>query len=63
MSVLTVAETALQLKVSKGTIYSMIYEGKLPHIKVGRSYRIIEDQLFDWIKDGMKGNANGFNNN
>ncbi|HEY1968101.1 MAG TPA: helix-turn-helix domain-containing protein [Pseudonocardia sp.] len=37
---LTVAEVAAKLRVSKMTIYRMVNSGELPAFKVGRSFRI-----------------------
>lgn len=37
---LTVEEVAAMLRVSKMTIYRQIHYGALPHIKVGRSFRV-----------------------
>ncbi|HTF51546.1 MAG TPA: helix-turn-helix domain-containing protein [Pseudonocardia sp.] len=37
---MTVSEVAELVRVSKMTIYRMIYKGELPAISVGKSYRI-----------------------
>ncbi|HEY2205766.1 MAG TPA: helix-turn-helix domain-containing protein [Pseudonocardia sp.] len=37
---LTVAEVAAALRVSKMTIYRMVHSGQLPAVRVSRSFRI-----------------------
>ena len=44
-SYLTVAEVAEQLRVSNMTVYRLINAGDLPAVRVGRSYRITEDDV------------------
>jgi excisionase family DNA binding protein len=41
----TVAEVAAQLRVSNMTVYRLIQAGDLPSVRVGRSYRIREDDV------------------
>jgi excisionase family DNA binding protein len=41
----TVAEVAAQLRVSNMTVYRLIQNGELPSVRVGRSYRIREDDV------------------
>jgi len=41
----TVAEVADALRVSNMTVYRLIQAGTLPAVRVGRSYRIREDDL------------------
>ena len=42
---LTVAEVADLLRVSSMTVYRLIKEGDLPAVRVGKSYRLREDDL------------------
>ena len=42
---LTVAEVADLLRVSSMTVYRLIKEGELPAVRVGKSYRVREDDL------------------
>jgi excisionase family DNA binding protein len=42
---LTVAELAEQLRVSNMTVYRLVQSGRLPATRVGRSYRIREDDV------------------
>ena len=42
---LTVAEVARGLQVSNMTIYRLVTSGRLPAVRIGRSYRIREDDV------------------
>lgn len=41
----TVAEVADQLRVSNMTVYRLVQAGQLPATRVGRSYRIREEDV------------------
>jgi excisionase family DNA binding protein len=41
----TVAEVADQLRVSNMTVYRLVQSGQLPAVRVGRSYRISEEDV------------------
>lgn len=41
----TVAEVAKQLRVSNMTVYRLVQAGDLPAVRVGRSYRIQEEDV------------------
>ena len=41
----TVAEVANLLRVSNMTVYRLIQAGSLPAVRVGRSYRLREDDV------------------
>lgn len=41
----TVGEVAALLRVSNMTVYRLVQSGRLPAIRVGRSYRIREDDV------------------
>lgn len=45
---ITVAEAAARLNLSKPTVYGMIDEGRLPGFRFGRSVRVDEDELEAW---------------
>jgi excisionase family DNA binding protein len=49
-TVLTVAEIASRLRVSKMTVYRLIHDGSLQHVRVGRSYRVSERVLRAYLK-------------
>ena len=42
---LTVAEVAGQLRVSNMTVYRLIKAGRLASVRVGKSYRVREDDV------------------
>ena len=46
---LTVAEVADLLRVSTMTVYRLVQAGQLPAIRVGRSYRIREDDVDKYL--------------
>lgn len=41
----TVTEVADQLRVSNMTVYRLVQSGQLPAVRVGRSYRIREEDV------------------
>ena len=41
----TVAEVAGQLRVSNMTVYRLVQSGQLPAVRIGRSYRIHEEDV------------------
>ena len=42
---LTAAEAAERMRVSKMTVYRLIRSGKLPAVRIGKAYRVKEDDL------------------
>lgn len=48
---LTVAEVAEVMRVSKMTVYRLVHAGTLPAIQVGRSFRIPEQAVTDYLRD------------
>lgn len=50
---LTVAEVAAIMRVSKMTVYRMVHSGALPAIRVGRSYRVPERAVHDYLRDAF----------
>jgi len=48
---LTVAEVASLLRVSNMTVYRLINAGQLPAVRVGKSYRIREDDVDKYLAD------------
>ncbi len=47
---LTVAEVASIMRVSKMTVYRMVHAGELPAIRVGRSFRVPEDEVHKYLR-------------
>jgi excisionase family DNA binding protein len=46
---LTVAEVAGAMRVSKMTVYRLVHSGELPAIRVGRSFRVPERAVHDYL--------------
>ena len=49
---LTAAEVAEAMRVSTMTVYRLIKAGSLPAVRVGRSYRVAEDDLDRFLAQG-----------
>lgn len=47
---LTVAEVATIMRVSKMTVYRLVHSGELPAIRVGRSFRVPEQAVHDYLR-------------
>ena len=47
---LTVAEVAATMRVSKMTVYRLVHNGELPAVRVGRSFRVTEDDVNDYLR-------------
>ncbi|MEZ0076272.1 excisionase family DNA binding protein [Planotetraspora sp. GP83] len=47
---LTVAEIAKFMRVSKMTVYRLIHAGELSAIRVGRVFRVHEQEVIDYLK-------------
>ncbi len=47
---LTAAEVADQLRVSTMTIYRLIRRGELPAVRVGRNYRVRDEDLTAYLE-------------
>jgi excisionase family DNA binding protein len=50
---LTVAEVAGIMRVSKMTVYRLVHAGDLPAIRVGRSFRVPEQAVHDYLRDSF----------
>lgn len=55
MTVLTVAEAAERLRVSKDAIYDACKAGQLRHLRINRSIRIPEAAFDEWVKGAESG--------
>ena len=49
MTFMTVAEVAAVMRVSKMTVYRLVHSGELPAVRVGRSFRVTEDDVNDYL--------------
>ena len=54
---LTVAEVASIMRVSKMTVYRMVHAGELPAVRVGRSFRVPEDEVQKYLRESYMGTA------
>ncbi len=48
---LTVAEVASMMRVSKMTVYRLVHAGELSALRVGRSFRVPERAVQDYLRD------------
>lgn len=47
---LTVAEVAAVMRVSKMTVYRLVHAGELAAVRVGRSFRVPERAVHDYLQ-------------
>lgn len=47
---LTVAEVAARMRVSKMTVYRLVHGGELPAVRVGRSFRVRETDVNEYLR-------------
>jgi len=47
---LTVAEVATVMRVSKMTVYRLVHNGELPAVRVGKSFRVPEQAVNDYLR-------------
>jgi excisionase family DNA binding protein len=52
---LTVAEVAAIMRVSKMTVYRLVHSGELEAIRVGRSFRVPERAVNDYLREAFVG--------
>ncbi|MBA0053854.1 helix-turn-helix domain-containing protein [Streptomyces sp. AJS327] len=52
---LTVAEVAAVMRVSKMTVYRLVHSGHLPAIRVGRSFRVPEKAVHEYLQESYVG--------
>lgn len=50
---LTVAEVAAIMRVSKMTVYRLVHAGELPAVRVGRSFRVPEGAVHDYLRQSF----------
>ena len=50
---LTIAEVAAKMRVSKMTVYRLVHSGELPAVRVGRSFRVREDDANEYIRNSF----------
>ncbi len=47
---LTVAEVAALMRVSKMTVYRLVHSGELTAVRVGRSFRVPEHAVHEYLR-------------
>lgn len=47
---LTIAEVAAMMRVSKMTVYRLVHNGELPAVRVGRSFRVTEADVDEYLR-------------
>jgi len=50
---LTVAEVAGIMRVSRMTVYRLVHSGELPAVRVGKSYRVPQKAVDDYLRDSF----------
>ncbi|GLZ30718.1 excisionase [Lentzea sp. NBRC 105346] len=48
---LTVAEVASKMRVSKMTVYRLVHSGELPAVRVGKSFRVPEKEVYAYLEN------------
>ncbi|MEH0842706.1 helix-turn-helix domain-containing protein [Micromonospora sp. CPCC 205711] len=54
---LTVAEVASVMRVSKMTVYRLVHSGELTAVRVGRSFRVPEHAVHDYLRGAFQESA------
>lgn len=54
---LTVAEVAKVMRVSKMTVYRLLHSGELAGVRVGRSFRVPEKAVHEYLRDAFNDTA------
>lgn len=50
---LTIAEVAAVMRVSKMTVYRLVHGGELPAVRVGRSFRVSEEDVNEYLRNSF----------
>ncbi|RKR88775.1 excisionase family DNA binding protein [Micromonospora pisi] len=54
---LTVAEVATLMRVSKMTVYRLVHSGELTAVRVGRSFRVPEHAVHEYLRGAFQETA------
>ena len=54
---LTVAEVAELMRVSKMTVYRLVHSGEMPAVRFGRSFRVPEHAVHDYLRGAFPASA------
>ncbi len=52
VTIFTVEELAVYLRIPKSTLYKLAQEGRLPAQKVGRHWRFRKEAIDKWLESG-----------
>ena len=52
---LTIAEVAEIMRVSKMTVYRLVHAGEMPAVRVGRSFRVHESSVNEYLEASVYG--------
>ncbi|MGB5951576.1 MAG: helix-turn-helix domain-containing protein [Ornithinimicrobium sp.] len=55
LNFMTVAEVAALMRVSKMTVYRLVHNEELPAVRVGRSFRVPQQAVHDYLSDSYHG--------
>ncbi len=50
--ILTISDVATFLKIPKSSVYKLIHDGGLPAHKVGKHFRLVQDEVKEWLHQG-----------
>ena len=50
--ILTISDVANFLKIPKSSVYKLIHDGGLPAHKVGKHFRLVQDEVQEWLHQG-----------
>lgn len=60
IKLLTLAEAATILKISKRTLHRMIQHRDIPAFKVGGQWRILESRFNEWVQEEENGTLKAY---
>ena len=52
--IMTVQEVAQYLRLSRAKVYRLAKAGKIPAMRIGRSWRFRKDMIDDWFRQGIE---------
>lgn len=55
--IITVKEIAKYLRLSLPTVYRLVRNGTIPHVKIGSRYLIPRDTFLSWVASNAPGGA------
>ena len=61
LTIMTVHDVAEYLRLSEAKVYRLVKEGRMPVIRIGKTWRFRKDLLDDWLSEcagsSMKGDG------